>query len=269
MKLIPLLFIALLLASCQESPVETKTIQEIPVFKNKGEELVYNFVQKVGNYEKLSQLKDVVYDYTYITPDQKMDSVTEKYIFDGELSYGKYHKHQRTLSALEGVIEQGYNGNDFWLKQNDSIIELGEHRPKVTFNRKTNLYWFTMMQKLLDPGLNYEFIGDYTKDNNTYDIVKVTFQSENDKPTDTYQLYINQKTGLVDQFLFTVMDFNVSAPNLMCLTYENVDGLLIPTKRKYTKANWDAEPLTDKWVNVSWSNIKFNNGLTKELFEAK
>lgn len=135
---------------------------------------------------------------------------------------------------------------------------------RVAFNRKTNFYWFTMIQKLLDPGLNYKYVKDTVIEENAYDVVDISFSS--DKPTDIYQLFINQKTNLVDQFLFTVMDFNVSEPNLMVMEYEEVQGLLIPTKRKYTKSNWNAEPLTENWINVNWTDIKFNNGLDKALF---
>jgi hypothetical protein len=51
-----------------------------------------------------------------------------------------------------------------------------------------------MMQKLLDPGVEYEHLEQVAIDKNTYDVVNVTFKS--DKPTDIYRLFINQKTSL-------------------------------------------------------------------------
>jgi len=42
---------------------------------------------------------------------------------------------------------------------------------------------------------------------------------------------------------------------------------LIPTKRLYKKSNWNAEVSEKPWTTVIWSNIKFNNGLTKEDFK--
>ena len=121
--------------------------------KNKGYDLVYEMVEKVGTYSDLNSKNNVTYTYTYQTPDGKSDISTEKYIFNGELSYGMYTVHERTLANLEGRIEQGYDGNEFWLKQRGEVILASTSLKKIAFNRPTNFYWFTMMQKLLDPGL--------------------------------------------------------------------------------------------------------------------
>lgn len=248
---------------------EVTTQKETTInFKNKGHELVYNLVQKVGDYQQLRSKKDVVYTYTYTTPDGKTDISTEKYIFDGELSYGNYKQHQRTLPELEGTLEQGYDGNEYWLKANGKLVNDTTALKRVKFSRPTNFYWFTMFQKLLDPGLNYDYLGERKLANTNFDIVKVSFESKNNKPTDIYQLYINKKTGLVDQFLFTVADFGViETPLLMQMEYEKVDTFLIPTKRKYKKSTWDAEVTDAPWILVNWSNIKFDNNLKREVFK--
>lgn len=262
-----LLTIFCVFSSCQNQVDEKTTTPKEPTFQNKGHELVYKMTQKVGDYQKLAALKDVVYTYTYLTPDNLEDITTEKYIFDGEASYAKYEKHERTLSQFEGVIEQGYNGSTFWFKHNGEKKDDEEAMKRTRFSRKTNFYWFTMMQKLLDQGVQYEYLEEVTIDDNKYDVVNVSFKS--DEPTDIYRLFINQKTGLVDQFLFTVVAFNVvDTPLLMKVKYEEIDGILIPTKRQYAKSNWKAEMSEDvKWIYVNWSNIKFNNGLTKAEFE--
>lgn len=256
-------------SSCKNDKKETATkeLKENRLeFENKGHELVYQMTQKVGDYSQLVAKKDVTYTYTYQTPDGKTDISTEKYIFDGELSYGKYTTHERTLTDLEGVIEQGYDGSEYWLKNNGSIVTDSVALKRVAFNRPTNYYWFTMMQKLLDPGLYYEYIKEQAVGEATYDVVKVTFESEDDKPKDIYQIYINKDTKLVDQFLFTVMDFGKSDPLLMEMEYETIDGLLIPTKRRYKASNWDAEVTNEPWILVNWTDIKFNNDLTEADF---
>ena len=191
----------------------------------------------------------------------------KKYIFDGELSYGAYKKHERTLADLDGLIEQSYDGNEFWLKHNGTLINDPAALKRVAFNRPTNFYWFTMMQKLMDPGLNYEYIKEQTVNNKTYDVVKVSFESKDDKPKDIYQVYINKDTKLVDQFLFTVMDFGKDSPSLMEVEYEEIGGLMLPTKRRYKKSNWDAEVTNGPWILVNWTDIKFNNGLNKAEFK--
>lgn len=237
-------------------------------FKNKGHQIVHAMTQEVGSYEKLRNKKDVIYTYTYQTPDGKVDKSTEKYVFDGELSYGAYHKHERTFPELKGLIEQGFDGKEYWLKHEGNVLSDEDLMKKVAFNRPTNFYWFTMMQKLMDEGLSYEYLGEKTVDGKEYDVVKVTFDSTEKELTDIYQVYINKKTNLVDQFLFTVADFNVmDTPYLMTLEYENIDGILVPANRKYKKSTWEAEVIEGPWTKVTWSNIKFDNGLTEEDFE--
>lgn len=272
LKITAVILSSVLLYACnnneeKETPSVPQKTETKQTFQNKGHEVVYNMVQKVGNYDSLAQLKDVVYTYTYQTPDGKADVTTEKYIFDGELSYGLYKQHERTFPDLEGPFEQGYDGKEYWLKHNGEILNDTTMLKRVAFSRPTNFYWFTMFQKLLDPGLTYEYLGEKTVNEANYDVVNITFESNNGKPTDIYQIYINQNTLLVDQFLFTVADFGVmEIPFLMTLEYENVDGLLIPTKRKYKKSTWDAEVTDQPWINVTWTDIAFNNGLSKEDF---
>jgi hypothetical protein len=247
---------------------ENTSKEEAKTFQNKGHELVYNMVQKVGNYSKLYNKKDVVYTYSYTTPDGKTDITTEKYLFNGELSYGEYKKHERTSPDLEGSIEQGYDGNEYWIKHDEKVLTDEKLLDKVKFNRPTNFYWFTMMQKLLDNGLHYEYLGERTISENDYDIVKVTFDLNGKENTDIYQLYINKETLLVNQFLFTVVDYGViDEPFLMVMEYEEIDGLLIPTQRKYKKSTWDAGVTEGPWINVTWSDIQFGNGLTIEDFK--
>ena len=261
------LLIGSLLFSCSAKQVENVETEPTQTFKNKGHELVYNMVQKVGDYETLRSKKNVSYTYTYQTPDGKKDVVQEKYIFEGELSYGAYVQHERTLPQLEGVIEQGYDGSQFWLRHKGEFLEDEKLLKGVAFNRPTNFYWFSMMQKLLDPGLVYEHLGKDTIGNMYYDIVKISFESNGDKPTDIYQLYINSSTNLVDQFLFTVADFGkMENPFLMQLEYEEIDGMLMPTKRQYKASTWDASVSNDPWIYVRWTDIQFNANITPTLF---
>lgn len=264
-----LVILSSLLFSCQDNHPSDAAREEAAItFQNKGHELVYGMTQKVGDYQALLSKKDVVYTYTYETPDQKADVSTEKYIFDGELSYAAYHRHERTMPQLEGTIEQGYDGKEFWFRHQGEYLTDSVYVKRSKFSRKTNFYWFAMFQKLLDPGLNYEHLSDTTIEGKAYDVVRVSFETEDGRPTDIYQLYINQKTSLVDQFLFTIVDFNVvETPMLMRMEYEEVDGILIPTKRLYKKSTWDAEVTDEPWIKVTWSDIRFDNQLDRSLFE--
>jgi len=261
------IFVGIIVSSCGGTDQTARQEKALPQFQNKGHELIYQMTQKVGDYETLWNKKDVVYTYTYRTPDSKADISTEKYLFDGELSYGLYQTHERTFPDLEGAIEQGFDGQEYWLKHNGQIQNDTNRLKRVAFNRPTNFYWFAMFQKLMDPGLNYEYLGEETIDDTVYDVVKITFRTTDDKPTDVYQLYINQKTALVDQFLFTVADFGVmETPYLMKLEYEQIEDLLIPTQRRYKKSTWDAQVSDEPWISVIWSDIQFNTGLSPKDF---
>ncbi|MCG9791921.1 DUF6503 family protein [Flavobacterium algicola] len=255
------------LKSTSDNHQENATAVAVPSFQNKGHELVYNMVQKVGDFNKLLQKHDVTYTNSYQTPDGKTDVSNEKYIFSGELSYGKLDRHERTFPELEGTIEQGYDGSDYWFKHNGVSLDNEKIIQRVRFSRPTNFYWFAMMQKLLDPGITYVYIGEKVIKGNAYDVVKIAFESNDNKPKDTYQLYINKKTNLVDQFLFTVVDYGKTDPMLMQLEYVNVDGILIPAKRKYKSSDWDAIETDKPWIMVNWTNIKFSNDLTVEDFK--
>ena len=191
----------IVLTSCKDAEKkEVKNEQtETPApetYQNEGHELVSNLVKKVGNYQTLRSKNDVVYTYTYTTPDGKTDISTEKYIFDGELSYGEYKQHQRTLPQLKGKMEQGYDGEEYWLKIEGALVNDTTALKRVMFSRPTNFYWFTMFQKLLDPELKYEYLDVKEMDDKKFDVVKVSFELNSDKPTDIYQLYINKETGL-------------------------------------------------------------------------
>ena len=168
------------------------------------------------------------------------------------------------IEVIEGAIKV--------LKKSEKILFdinlfdlLGLSKDNITSNIEN--FDLTMMQKLLDPNLIYKHVGTTFIDKTPYEVVAVTFESDTNQPKDTYQLYINKKTNLVDQFLFTVVDYNKTEPFLMVLEYETVDGILIPTKRKYKASNWNADVTDEPWITVNWTDISFNNGLSKDVFK--
>ncbi|MGI9534122.1 MAG: DUF6503 family protein, partial [Thermodesulfobacteriota bacterium] len=187
--------------------------------------LIEKMVEQVGNYDKLKSLNDVQYVYT--TRDSttgKSDISTERYIFDGELSWAEFTTHEfHVFPDQIGPIIQGYNGKDSWVTINGKLVEDPEVLKLTDFLRKTSFYWFAMMQKLLDPGINYSYEGKRKVNDIEYDVVKIGHEQGIGDVSDTYLLYINPETHLVDQFLFTVLDFNITDPFLMKVKYEEID----------------------------------------------
>jgi len=232
-------------------------------------ELIERMVEVTGNYENLKSLKDVEYTNTVTdTASGKSDISVEKYIFDGELSWAEYSKRENhAFPQIEGEVIQGYNGSESWATVNGKLVEDPEIVKFTDFFRKTNFYWFAMMQKLLDPGINYNYEGKRNLNGIDYDIVKISYEQGVGDVSDIYLLYVNPKTHLVDQFLFTVLEFNITEPFLMKVEYEEVDGVKLPSRRKATKSNWNGDILEDIWLTETMSDIKFNNGLNKSIFD--
>lgn len=238
------------------------------VFGKDPRALVEEMVHAVGGRERLYALKDVEFTYTYVTADGKKDVSLERYVFDGELSWGKYTTHEAfVLPGVAGDVTQAYNGSETWASQEGKLLTDPEALKLADFMRKTNFYWFTMMFKLTDPGMNYEHLGTRQVGSIEYDVVKVTFDAGVGDAQDTYILYIHPETHLVDQFLFTVMDFGMQQPFLMRVEYEEVEGLKLPARRTYTEADWDGAPKSDKWNKEISTGIKFNNGFERSVFE--
>jgi len=211
-------------------------------------------VEALGGKKNFFSLKDVNYDLEYRAPKGALTLVAhETYVFHKELSTSTYTEH--TLLGKNGkVVEDGKLSTD---EQANGVAR---------FLRKTNYYWFAMFFKLQGDGVNLAHTGSKTVNGKAYDMVKVTFGDSVGDGQDTYVLYVNKETKLIDQFLFTVVGFGITEPNLMQVEYETVDGIKIPSKRKYIESNWDGEIKGKEWTTTNWTNIKFNTQVDKSMF---
>ncbi len=232
-------------------------------------DLVADAVAAVGGPQALHSLQDVEYEYTYRTlADSLQDVSLERYVFDGERSWAKYTTREKyALVDLPGELVQGYNGQESWCTLDGGNLDDPMALKMSDFARKTNYYWFTMIFKLLDPGLSYTSLGKRVTDGVNYDVVEVTFGEDIGDVQDTYVLYINPETHLIDRFLFTVMDFKMAKPHLMLVEYEEIEGLKLPVRRKYAPADWEGNIVEETWAEELSTNIKFNNGFALALFD--
>lgn len=242
---------------------------EVGHAQNKGRELVAEMVAEVGGRDQFYAMRDVEYRYTYQDPTgEKKDVSIERYLFDGELSWGKYEVRENAMfPKMEGEMIQGYNGQESWVTLDGKLLDDKKVLRMVDFTRKTNYYWFTMMFKLLDDGVVYDHQGTQNVDGMEYDLVKISFEGGVGDVQDTYVLYINPETKLVDQFLFTVLDFGMKDPHLMKVEYEEIAGFKLPTQRKYAPADWDGNVTKNEWTREICTDVKFKNGFERTLFE--
>src|SRR5262245_38752637 len=61
-------------------------------------------------------------------------------------------------------------------------------------------YWLLMPLKMRDPGVNLDYDGEKKIGKQTYDVVKLTFDNVGLTPGDTYWVYVNRETHLIDQW---------------------------------------------------------------------
>lgn len=231
-------------------------------------ELIAKVVEANGGQNVLHQLKDVSFDYTFQVKDNSVVDVSkERYIFNEEVSYAQYTKRQvYAIPQMPGeTYTQFFDGNNSVSKMDGKVI--AEQQPAFIGHilRKTNYYWFTMMFKLLDPGVNHKMLPARNVDGIAYQIVEMTFGDQiGESSDDKYILYINPKTFRIDQFLYNATGFGVTEPSIMKVKYEKIDGLYLSTYRKYASADWDGNVLKDSWTEQLTKNVKFNNGYNLE-----
>ncbi|WP_281986759.1 DUF6503 family protein [Aquimarina aggregata] len=230
--------------------------------------LISEMMDALGGKENFYNKGNVTYAYEYADPNSKTNlRGQETYVFDKELSHASYTEH--SLLGAAGKVVEGYDGKDAWVTINGTLSSDEKANGIARFLRKTNYYWFAMFFKLLDDGVHQEFTGTKNINGKEYNIVKITFGDKIGDVQDTYILYINKETKLVDQFLFTVVGFGITEPNLMIYEYETIDGIKIATKRKYIAANWEGEVVGKQHAITNWTNIKFKTDIDKSIFIKK
>lgn len=226
--------------------------------------LLDRFAAEAGTYADLQAKGDVEYRYTYRdNVSGKSDVSIERYLFDGELSWARFITHDKfVFPGVAGEPVQGFDGTNAWVTLGGKAVEAKEAVGLAYFLRKTNFYWFAMMQKLQDPGTLHHYEGKREHGGISYDLVKVTFDVPEGTKSDTYILYINPKTHLIDRFLFTVADFGVTEkPLLMEVQYAKFGKVMLPVTRRYTPSTWNGEvPADAVWTDELMQDIEFGNG---------
>jgi len=279
-KLVPFIVVSLivcgLLLSCNNANNKTEST-EIENEKEKTVKVLYNVAnpasmllavsEACGGIDKLKSLNDVEYDYYYISPDGKRDVSKERYIFNNEISWAEYNVHELNVSPeLEGNIVQYYDGKNSWVYHNGKSLTDSTIVGTGQFLRQANYMWFNMMFKLTDPGVILKYEGQEQVDGVNFDLLNVTYDPEitGKEQNDTYILYINPETHMVEKFKFSLPILGVAEPVLHAqLTYTEIDGIMVITRRIMTAPSPDGNgmvPLVDQQLK----NVRFNNGFKAE-----
>jgi len=262
--IITLIIVTGICTACKsEKKIPTNNVKttETVSFKNPAKQLIADMIKVTGDYKKLKELKNVEFNYTFLNPKNGLKDVsTERYIFDGEISWGEYKTHTFYVKPkTPGTITQFYTKDTTKTTLDGNILNEAKEARITSFTRKANFYWFCMMQKLLDPGLHYELLPNRTVNNIEYKIVKVGFEKNIGNVQDDYILYINPKTHLVDQFIFTVKESKIPGQLLMKVSYEKVNDIMIMSKREIYVSDWEGTIKGDMMIKQLTNDIKFNN----------
>ncbi|WP_298313225.1 DUF6503 family protein [uncultured Aquimarina sp.] len=237
-----------------------------------AKELIAKVVEANGGKNALHKLKDVSFDYTFKVKDKDVEDISkERYIFDREVSFAEYTKRQvYAIPQMPGeTYTQFFNGTNSISKIDGKAIK--EQQPAFIGHilRKTNYYWFTMMFKLSDPGVNHKILPSRKVEDITYKVIEMTFGDNiGESSQDKYILYINPQTHRVDQFLYNATGFGITEPSIMKVKYEKVDGIYLSTYRRYAPADWEGNKLEGSWTEQFTKNVKFNNGYNLENIQS-
>ena len=242
-----------------------ETIEKLPYNTNNTKGMLLAIGEACGGIDALKALKDVEYDYQYISPDGKKDISKERYIFSNETSWAKYTTHQVNVpSSLEGDVVQFFDGKNSNVYANQKPLNDPQVIGTGQFLRQANYFWFTMMFKLSDPGIISEYKGQEDINGAKYDVLHVTYNPEitGKEQNDIFILYINPESRMVESFKFSLPAFGVNEPVLLAeLTYEEIDGIQVITRRVMSAPKPDGSGMA-LLVNQQSKNVKFNNGFT-------
>ena len=221
-----------------------------------------------GGWNHLRSKKDVAYHYEYTMPVGDADISTERYIFDDEISFGYYTRHEiNTLPTENGIVTHLFDGEKTKVTLNGDSIEKERTVAIAEFVRRANYFWFVMPYKLNDPGTIAKYLGTEEHNKITYFKLEVTYDAEvtGKEENDIYILYINPDTYLIDRFYFSLPFLRINAPVILAeYTYKLVEGQKLATNRIYFLPDAKGAYGEIPSITQTLSQIKFDNGFTKE-----
>lgn len=155
---------------------------------------------------------------------QRYDRYTGDYRVSGKDQKGDSFDVIMNINTRAG--KAWLNGAE--VADNKDLLERGYRR----FINDT--YWLLMPLKSLDPGVHRTSAGVETNAcGATYDVVKLTFDKVGLTPGDTYWMWVNRDTGLVDEWHMKLQGDKPEDPPSVVLfrDYRRIGGLLLSTRR--------------------------------------
>ena len=255
----------------EEQPTEivVEKMEKAPMYDTNDPQTVLAAIEHAhGGWNDLWKKADVQYTYNYHSTDaNKTDISIERYIFKNEASYGHYTKHEiNVMPTVEGDVTQCFDGEKTVVMVNGEKTDDAQANTVGDFLRKANLFWFVMPYKLNDKGTITSYIGQEELNGQVYDKLNVTYDSAltGKEQNDSYILYVNPDTKLIDRFYFSLPFMGVNEPIIIAdYEYSDVDGQMVATKRSYYMPSENGYSDSPNLVQTL-TDITFNNGFTTD-----
>jgi hypothetical protein len=161
---------------------------------------------------------------------QAWDRFTGDYAVSGKNRQGEDIRVVMNVNTKEGRAWK--NGQE--VTDNAELLKTGYGR----FINDT--YWLLMGFKSFDPGVTRTYDGETRNDcGAVYDVVKFSFQDVGLTPGDVYWMWVNRRTGLIDQWHMKLEGSKAEDPPSVVLfqEYRRIGGLLISTRREIQGRN--------------------------------
>jgi len=259
---------AFVITGCSEGK---KGQKPTTVEMSEGSKLIHEMLDGLGGIDNYRKLKDVTFSLTYRdTAKNVQDVSTEKFLYDGELSWATYPEHTKNVFPdSKNPVTQAWNGSEAWVIVDGNFIPAPPAKKMAKFARNTSFFWFNMMYKMADAGTIHKILPTRMYKGKEYNIVEVSYEENIGDAQDKFVLYLNQDTNLVDHFIFSNMFFGPDVPpRMMHVDYETHDGLKFPKKLYYEMSDWDGNPIPGPMRSEKlFSEVQFNTGISKEQFE--
>jgi hypothetical protein len=133
---------------------------------------------------------------TVVSRDHTWDRWTGRYRLDGTDAEGKKFSVLMNVNTKDGKATKA--GQPV---QGEELKKQLESAYGAWVN---DTYWLLMPYKMMDPGVILKHDGEAKEGAETWDKVRLTFDSVGLTPKDKYWAFVNRKTGLVDRWDFVL-----------------------------------------------------------------
>ncbi len=226
--------------------------------------LAQSVINNMGGAHALLQRKDVSYELTqHHIATGKKDISIEKYIFGENYSSGDYYLHNwKVFPTIKDPIHQFSHEGEAHLIIKDKLIVNNIQLEETLQTRVDNLFEFSFPFQITDSKFILENMGKRKVNNISYNLIKLSFKPDYvPENHSVFILYINPRTHLIDQYLFSKPQEGLLEPRILVkLNYKELNNIMFPVKREFYQADSKGNIISELVEVHSYSNLQFDNG---------